>query len=351
MAKEEYSNTMKQKSVLIIFLILAAIILGGRASAQVTIIKAASLMPEGSPWTIALHDLAREIKKQTQGKVQFKIYAGNPPGVEADVLRKMRVNQIHAAGFTGVGLGLIVPRMRVLDSPLLFNDVQGLDYVKEKLFDDFSQEYAKKGFVFLGFVDGGFVYFFSKTDLSNPENMAKAKMWMWKGDPMAENFLDAFHISTYPLHVSDVNTGLETGMIDSFYAPPVGAVAFQWFWRIRYMLDYPVVNSTGGFLMSQKIFDQLSPGQQAVVRKLTKEFCTELDRISRLANQEALSVLRDAGIKIVPPTPAQIIKFESSAQRAVEKNIPRLYSRELYDKIQAYLEEYRAITQTGRCLK
>jgi len=342
---------MKKRCALMILLTLAASFTWGQAGAQVTIIKTASLMPEGSPWTDALRSLAREVTAQTNGEVKFKIYAGGVAGDESDVLRKMRVNRIHAAGFTGVGLGLIMPRMRVLESPLLFNNYHELDYTKEQLFDEFASGYAEKGFVFLGFVDGGFVYFFSKTDLSLPESLKTVKMWMWKGDPMAENFLDAFDIATYPLHVSDVNTGLETGMIDAFYAPPVGAVAFQWFWRIQYMLDYPVVNSTGGFLMSQKMFDRLSAKNQAILRKLAKEFCAELDQISRRANGEALSVLRETGIKVVSPTPEQVGRFKRSARIAVEKNIPQLYPRELYNKIQKYIRDYQAMSQAGKCVR
>lgn len=315
------------------------------ADAGVTVIKTASLMPEASPWTHALRNLAREITKQTRGEVEFKIYAGGVAGDEADVLRKMRVNRIHAAGFTGVGLGLVMPDMRVLESPLLFNDYDELDHIKETLFDEFSAGYAEKGYVFLGFVDGGFVYFFSKVDLSAPKSLKTIKMWMWKGDPVAENFLDAFDITTYPLHVADVNTGLETGMIDSFYAPPVGAVAFQWFWRIQYMLDFPIVNSTGGFLMSQKIFSSLSKKNQAIIKDLTKKFCAELDQITRKANEESLTVLKDAGVKMVLPTRVQIEKFKKSARKTVEKNIPQLYSRELYNKIQNDLREFRKSRQ------
>ena len=42
-------------------------------------------------------------------------------------------------------------------------------------------------------------------------------MWVWEGDRLAENFLSTAGVRPTPLHVADVNTGLETGMIDSFY--------------------------------------------------------------------------------------------------------------------------------------
>ena len=93
----------------------------GVAPAGPTEIKIAVVMPEGSTWTNTLHELAHALKKETGGEVEFKIYAGGISGDEVDVLRKMRVNRLHAGGFSGVGLGLVLPEIRVLEAPLLFN--------------------------------------------------------------------------------------------------------------------------------------------------------------------------------------------------------------------------------------
>ncbi len=100
---------------------------------------------------------------------------------------------------------------------------QELDLVKEKLFTHFSAGFEKKGYVLLGFAEAGFVYFFSKKNIADEKIIKKIKMWVWKGDRVAETFLSTFGIKYVPLHLTDVNTGLETGMLDSFYAPPLGS--------------------------------------------------------------------------------------------------------------------------------
>lgn len=336
-------NVMKNRRALLIaaaitILALLAPVATGRCQ---TIVKVASVMPEGSPWTRILREMASEIDRQTGGEVSLKIYAGGVSGDEADVIRKMRVNLIHAAGFTGVGLGMIVPRMRILESPLLFESQQEVDFVKEKLFDDFAADFAKEGYVFLGYVDGGFVYFFSKTSMADPGDLKKVKMWLWTNDRIAETFLDVFGIKTYPLHVADVNTGLETGMIDAFYSVPVAAVSFQWYWRIQYMLDYPIVTSTGGFLINKRLFDRLSEKDQSILRTTTKKYCQELVKITRDSNLEAKNVLVEAGIQLVKPSPAQMVYFHQKATETYERNIPSLYPRSLLEKIQGLVKDYR----------
>ena len=327
-------------TLLIPLLLLVAI--SCPADAGSTVIKIATVTPEGSTWTNILHQFAVEAQKQTNGEVQFKIYAGGVSGGEMDVLRKMRVNRIHAAGFSGVGLGVLLPEIRILEAPLLFRNYGEVDHVKDKLFTEFSAGFEKKGYVLLGFVEAGFVYFFSEPNPSGVDALASVKMWAWKGDPVAQTFLETFGIRTYPLHVTDVNTGLETGMINAFYSPPLAAVAFQWYSRIRYMLDFPMVNSTGALLMTKRAFYRLSKRNQEIIRNLAGRYSKELVQLSRRDNDEALEILKASGIQLVAPTERQITTFKENARKTYEKNIPKLYSRDLFNRVQRILKAYRA---------
>ena len=83
-------------------------------------IKFATLAPEGTSWMKAMRSFSKAVGKESNNEVSFKFYPGGVSGDEKDVIRKMRIGQIHAAGFTGVGLGEILPEVRVLDLPFLF---------------------------------------------------------------------------------------------------------------------------------------------------------------------------------------------------------------------------------------
>lgn len=307
-----------------------------------TRIKIAVVMPEGSTWTNTLHEFADAVKKETCGDVQIQIYAGGVSGDEVDVLRKMRVNRLHAGGFSGVGLGFVLPEIRVLEAPLLFKTHAEIDYVKEKMFDEFSVRFEQKGYVLLGFAEAGFVYLFSKQRIDSVDSLRQTRMWVWKGDRVAENFLDAFGVQAYPLQFADVNTGLETGMIDSFYSPPLASVAFQWYARVRYMLDFPMVNSTGALLMNKRTFYSLSPANREILRRLVRQYSEKLVQLTRRDNTEAVQVLNDAGIELIPPTPEQIASFRKSAETNYKMSIPSLYSRELFDQVRGLIAQYRA---------
>jgi len=334
-------NTLLQ-IVIITLLILWFNLPGAKRAVAATVIKVSLITPVGSAWTNALHQMAAKVEQRTGGEVEFKIYAGGISGDETDVLRKMRANRIHAAGFSGVGLGILLPQVRILEAPLLYRNYDEIDRVKEALSPVFQTELNKKGYILLGFAEAGFVRFFSKVQMTGPQNFKPLKMWVWKDDPVAKNSLEQLGINTYPLHLTDVNTGLETGMINSFYSPPLAAIAFQWYAKIKYMLDYPMVNSTGAFVIKKTTFARLSTQNQEILRQESDQFCAELIRQARRQNEESLDVLREVGITFETPSAQQIALFEDSARKIYDSSIDRLYSKALFDKVNAIIAAYRA---------
>lgn len=332
---------MKIFRISVVFILVILILFCGENQSSATVIKIALVTPEGSTWTKTLHKMAEEVRARTNGEIEFKVYAGGISGDELDIIRKMQAGRIHAAGFSGVGLGVLLPEIRILEAPLLFKDYGEIDYVKEKLYNEFAADFARKNYILLGFVEAGFVYFFSSSEISKQDALKNIKMWVWKGDTVAQTFLSTFGIKTYPLHLSDVSTGLETGMIDSFYSPILASVAFQWHTKIKYMLDYPMVNSTGGLLMERKTFDGLSVKNQEILKDAARKYCAELVRLTRRDNDEARMVLKESGIKFVLPLKQEISSFQDSALKTYEKNIPEIYSRELFNRVQEIVKEYR----------
>ena len=328
-------------------LLLAVTGLSMPAWAGPAIIKTAVVTPEGSSWVKVLRQMAAEVRTQTGGTLDFTIYAGGVSGDEADVLRKMQVNRIHAAGLSGVGLGIILPEVRVLEAPLLFKKDSEIDAVREQIFDYFAQAFLKKGFVLLGFTEGGWVYLFSQQDLGREETFKSAKMWVWKGDRVAETLLQNFGVRTTPLHIAEVNTGLETHMIDSFYAPPLAAIAFQWHTRVQYLLDFPLADSTAGLLMTRRAFEVLSAEQQAVLKQSAGKYCRRLVTLTRKENRDALTVLHTQGLTFVQPTQAQMNAFQRDARKTYAQSIPDLYPQTLFDRIQDILGQLRATARNN----
>ena len=74
-----------------------------------TLIKLATLAPEGTEWHGMLLSMGQEWKKISRKSVNLRVYPGGVIGDERDMVRKMRIGQIHAAAITTEGLTEIVP--------------------------------------------------------------------------------------------------------------------------------------------------------------------------------------------------------------------------------------------------
>src|SRR5574341_2008034 len=78
-------------------------------------IKIATIAPEGSTWMDIAHEYEAFVRDHTGGKVRFVWYTGGVMGDDPEVVRKIKLGQLQAGGFTGLGLGEIVPDVRVLE--------------------------------------------------------------------------------------------------------------------------------------------------------------------------------------------------------------------------------------------
>lgn len=330
---------MRKSSLLHLGISFAALLLTSKVAAKP--IKFGIVTPKGSTWTNIVEEMKADLDKQSAGKIDLKIMEGGKKGDEIDMLRAMERNTLQAAAFSGVGLENLVKSIRILEAPLLFKTNQEVDKVKEELFPYFVQEFDKKGYVLLGFAEAGFVNVFSKQKIDNEAALKNIKMWVWSGDTVASRFLEEFGIRATPLTLADVSMGLDKGMIDSFYSPPLAAVAFQWFSKVKYMMDYPFVNSTGAFIIKKEVFNELPADQQKLLRDSAKSYCHKVVEASRRENEEAKTLLKSNGIEFLKPSEADIKKFQTYAENVYKKSIGDTYSKDLFDKVQAILKTMR----------
>ncbi len=322
----------------------AALLLAGSARAQdVRYIKFATLVPDGSTWMNVMNDLSKDLEKATGGKLKFKFYPGGVSGDEKDVIKKIRIGQLQAGGFTGVGLGEVAPDARLLDAPWLFRDRQELVRVREKFSRDFESAAEKGGFVVLGWTDLGSVYVFSKHPIAGPDDMKKARMWVWEGDPIAQAAYRALGVHPVPLSVVDVMQSLQTGMIDAVYGPPLGVVALQWFSRVKNIYPVPIAESTGAVLISKQIYDALPGDQRSALTVLSARHLKRLNELTDAENDRALASLKKQGLTLAPaPGPDVLRRYEELGRAARRELAGRLFDAKLLDEVEKELAAFRA---------
>ena len=323
-----------------------ALIAGACYGGNVTI-KLATVAPEGTSWMLALKEAVAEVKSKTAGRVNFRIYPGGIAGDEPDVIKKMRVGQYQGAVFTGVGMGEILPESRVVELPYLYRSVEEIDYLQGRFTPVIEQGFRARNFEFIAWMEPGLVYLMSQKPIRKPADLQGVRMWVWEGDPLADAMIKAYRIAPVPIALPDVLMALQTGMINTVYAPPLAALALQWHTRVKYFLDEPLTNSTGAVLISRDAWAKITPADQSAVKETMRAHLARLARVTRRQNQESIEKFRRMGIKIERLDPASHQEMSSIAASMRPKLVGKMYSAEQLRQVEGYLAEFRAQRASG----
>lgn len=327
---------------------LALIFFALPLSAQQYTIKFATLAPEGSTWIKVLRDLDAAVRADSGGRLGFKLYPGGVAGDEKDVIRKIRLGQYGGGGFTGVGIGEVAKKVRILDAPLFFRTYDEVAFIQQKYERDFEQSLEDGGFVLLGWAEVGFIYVFSNKLVASFSDLRSMKPWMWEGDPIAQTAYQAIGVSPVPLSVTDVMTSLQTGMIDAVYSSPYALIALQWFTRVSYAMTQPLADALGAAIVSKKIYDSLPDDLKSILLTNSRKYITRLTVSSRQDNAKAIETLKQRGIKFVQAPGEISAEFDTIGRKARRLLVGTLYSKEFLDDVESSLQGFRQDHPVGQ---
>jgi TRAP-type C4-dicarboxylate transport system substrate-binding protein len=323
---------------LLIMLFLAVPVSGAQ---KTTVIKIATLVPDGSSWTKAFNAINSEIQETTNQAVRFKIYAGGVLGDEKDMIRKMHIGQIHGAVLTSAGLSTLVNDMDVFQIPFLFENYEEVDFITDKMEPYFKKEFEKKGYVLAGWLEGGFIHLLSTKPVATVDNLRKVKVWSWADAPMANAIFSEAQISAIPLSVPDVLVGLQTGLVDVVYAPPSGAIALQWFTKTKYINNIPLSYLLGAVVLRNANFKKLSADNRTQILEIFQKHLKELKLIIRKDNEEAIAVMQKQGLELIQTSPDQVTEFKILSDKAMQKLAGKTFSEKLKNEVTSSLEAFR----------
>ena len=297
-------------------------------------LKMGVLAPEGTSWANNLKSMAKEVKKKTDGRLKFKIYYGGTQGDEPDVLRKIRIGQLHGGIFTGKTLGDISGDVRAIEIPFNFkSDQSKARPVVEKMTSYFNGKLLEKKFVNLGFFELGPVYVVSTEEIKNLKDLEKVKLWTWEGDKLAQAMISAMNLISVPLALPDVLSSFSTGIVEAAYAPPMGIVALQWNSRVEYLVDFPIAYSIGAFLIYEKHWQKVGSKDKIATKKIIEHYIKKITEANIKDNEDALSAMKESGITFIRFPKKDKVRAKSYRAKVVEVLKGSFFSKEVLIKL------------------
>lgn len=283
---------------LVLGLAAVALLQPAAARAQSSVVKLATLVPDGSVWDKILREMGAEWSRATEGRVTLRIYPGGVVGDEPDMVRKMRIGQLQAAALTTAGLADIDSGFEMFGIPMFFESYDELHAVLGKMAPILAQRLDAKGFVLLNWGHGGWVYFFTKHPVRTVADLKRAKMFAWAGDDQMVQLWKANGFQPVALAATDILTGLQTGMIDALPTTPLAALSLQWFRSTPYMVEVGLAPLVGGLVVTKQAWNKVSAADRARIlaacRRAEQRLASEVPR----QDTSAVVEMQKRGLKL-----------------------------------------------------
>lgn len=312
------------------------------STAPAQLVKLGTVAPEGSPWHAALTEISAEWAKISGGKLQLRIYAGGVAGDESDMLRKMGIGQLQAAAFTSTTLISLVPDMEVLTFPLQFETDEELLSVIELLAPRFEKALEAKGYKVVVWSYAGWARFFSKEPTITPVDFSARKLFYWGSDAKYLELLKDTGFKPVPLAVTDLLPSLQTGLVDTFGAPPAAALSFQWFGLAKHMTDLRWQPIPTVIIVSLRTWSRIAPELQVKLEEATEKIARKLWTEAGALDNKAIEAMKGHGLTVHPASPEVRQEWKALVEK---KGLPMFlgsrFSEDVYRTVEKHLQDLR----------
>ncbi len=313
------------------------------ASAKNVVIKLATVAPKDSTWHEFLQDLDDKWREASGGTVRLKIFAGTL-GDEDDIMRRIRIGQLDAATVTSAGLSTVHAAAKAFHIPLAFASYEELDYVQSRIAKTLEAALKAKGIIVLSWGDAGWVHFFTKSPVQHPDDLRKQKLFVWAaGDTTeVEELWKKMGFKPVPLSSVDMLPALQTGMITAYQAPPLAALANQWFAFTDSMTDLKWAPLTGATVISTRAWSRIPADLRPILLKLTQETGAKLRNDVRELEQNAIAAMIKRGLQVVPVPPEALKEWEALTRSVYADIRGKIVPTEYFDEVLRLRDEFRA---------
>tara|TARA_B100000989_G_scaffold295805_1_gene277597 strand:- start:1770 stop:2774 length:1005 start_codon:yes stop_codon:yes gene_type:complete len=298
-----------------------------------TVVKLATLAPEGTEWHGMLLEMGQEWKKISKKSVQLRVYPGGVIGDERDMVRKMRIGQIHAAAITTEGLSEIVPDFSAYYVPLAFQNSEDVISVTEALLPSLEKQLEEQGFKLLHIGELGWAYWFTSKPIKTPDDLKSMKIFTWAGDFKWERLWEKAGYNPVPLASVDILSGLQTGLINSFSTIPLYALSQQSFGIAKHMLDLKWGVLMAGIVIDNRTWSRISKKYHGDFINITKSIQDRQKNLNSNAERESIKAMKDYGLQVHSIDENGLRIWKDEVKKMEKELRGNIIPAEIYDKV------------------
>src|SRR6266513_3671282 len=283
-------------------LLLALTSGGAKAADQKMVFKASDVHPEGYPTVQAVENTGKKLEAATGGRLSIQMYASMQLGGEKEAIEQAQVGALQLARVSVGALGPVVDELNVFNMPYLFRDTAHMQKVidgpiGQELLDKVTNN-PKAGLVGLLWMDAGARSLYDTKKAIKTIDDLKGMKFRVMGNPMFVDMMNALGGNGVSMGYDQVFNALQTGVVDGAENNPPSFVFDNHYTVAKYYTldEHLIVPEI--VVMSKKTWDSLSPADQALVKKFSREAQMEERVLWNKYEKDAMDKARAAGITI-----------------------------------------------------
>lgn len=279
---------------------VALFAIGGRASAQATVMRFGHPHPTSDSWQTAALQFAEKVKAKTGGKLEIQVFPNGSLGSDPQMISGVRGGtlDITLTGnpfFTGMA-----PKLNVLDLPFLFSSRAHVAKVLDgAIGDGLRKDLEGSNLKALATWEVGWRNLTnSRRPVANANDIKGLKIRTTPNPAHVQAFKLLGAVPT-PMPFTELFTALETKTVDG-QENPVTLILNAKFFEVQKHLSLTRHAFTSAPLVMNKAkFDALSPDLQKVLTETAIEMAAAQRKMNEDAEGSSLDALKKAGMQAV----------------------------------------------------
>ncbi len=274
------------------------------------------------------------VETGTKGEVEVQAYHASKLGDEREALEGIQMGTIQMGTLSGGPVPGFYPPGMLYDIPFLFSSAPAAwEFFKSDTAKEFNEGFLKKtGVRILATTENGFRHFTDNTrPLRTPADMKGLKIRTMQ-NPAHMAMVKALGADPTPIAFGELYMALQQKVVDGMECP-VSLITDMKFYEVqKYMVLSGHLYNPLYVFIGEAFYQKLDPAQQKVVAEAAEALALAHDGFNQEVDLNGLDKLRQAGMEIYQPTPAEHDAFKALAQPAGLAFIKEKIGAEWVDK-------------------
>lgn len=261
-------------------------------------LTAVDVHPGDYPTVEAVRWMGEELARETEGRINFRLYPSGQLGTETDTVNLARFGVIDIARVYLGAVNNMFPATQPLALPYIFHNEAHMRRVVD---GDIGREilamFERRGLIGLAFYDSGMRSMYNaRRPIHTPADMRGLKVRVPRAD-IFMSMLDAMGANATPIPFGEVFTGLQTHLIDAAENNWATFQSTRQYEVARYWSQTDHCGAPEALLMSKQRFDTFSAGDKALILAKARESVAIMRGLWDEKQANARQIVLDAGVQ------------------------------------------------------